>query len=216
MRNLLLVGAALIAGLSASANAYVTVHVEHSPATQAEIAPDAFSEDFGGATANEYTSSFGGSAIRAVFSGFGVANGASTLGAGQATIKLDRMVKYFGYRPDSLDGNNTVELFSKGKSLGYFNLVDTPEKAGAVSTALGSGLELMRTGGAFTYVNFFSDVAFDEIRFTQSAGNLSLDDVRVANVSAVPDVGTWGLLILGFGAVGAALRSRRVKGVRFA
>ena len=208
MRNALLLGAALAFGAATSANAaYVTVHVERSAATQAQIAPDAFVESFD-AAAPGFTSSFGGSAVQGVFNGFSFSGGASTLGAGQAELKLNRKVKYFGFRTDQLDGNNTIELLSNGKSLGTFNLVGSPQQAGFQGQSAESG---------YTYVNFFSDTAFDQVRFVQSAGNATFDDVRVGQVNAVPELTTWTMLILGFGAAGVALRrARRVKGVRFA
>ena len=209
MRNALLLGAALVFGAATSASAaYVTVHVERSAANQAQIAPDAFVERFDAATAGGFTSSFGGSAVKGVFSGFSFDGGASNLGAGEAEVKLDRKVKYFGFRTDQLDGNNTVELLSGGKSLGIFNLVGSPQQAGFEGQSAETG---------FTYVNFFSDTAFDQVRFVQSNGKAVFDDIGVGQVTAVPEAKTWTMLILGFGAAGVALRrARRVKGVRFA
>jgi hypothetical protein len=207
MRNALLLGAALFGAAMPANAAYITVHVERSAANQAQIAPDAFVESFD-AAAPGFTSNFGGSAVKGVFSGFSFNGGASALGAGQADVKLDRKVKYFGFRTDQLDGNNTVELLSGGKSLGTFNLVGSPQQAGFEGPSAESG---------YTYVNFFSDTAFDQVRFVQSAGNATFDDVSVGQVTAVPELTTWTMLILGFGAAGVALRrARRVKGVRFA
>lgn len=240
MRKLLLVGAAL-AGASAS-QANITVHIERSPAKQAMLMPNAATEDFTGPSGASFSSSFGGSPANAVFTGFTTGAGAATLGKGQAVIKFDRGVKYFGYRPGALDENNTVELFSKGQSLGFFNFVDSPLKTGIVGASLAWGIENMLAGMSnagstpFAYINFFSDQAIDEMRFTQASGSFSFDDVRVGDfesaqspamftpslvapsqVSAVPETGSWALMIFGFGAVGYALRRRhRVKGVRFA
>jgi hypothetical protein len=240
MRKLLLVGAALAGTTAAQAN--VTVHVERSPSKQAMLMPQASIEDFSSAQGTSFTSSFGGSPGNAVFTGFTAVNGAATLGAGQAVIKFDRGVRYFGYRPGALDENNTVELFSQGKSLGFFNFVDSPLKTGIVGASLAWSISNMLAGTSaapspFSYVNFFSDAAIDEVRFTQTSGTFSFDDVRVgdfeevvrrsavsslsvqafSHATAVPETSTWALMILGFGAVGFALRRRhRVKGVRFA
>jgi hypothetical protein len=223
MRNSLTLGAAalLLASLSASADAaYLTVHVETSSSRQAMIAPGAFTEDFSGTapSGDSFASTFGGTGPSAVFQGFsaGTASGTGTAfgtsafatASGAASVKLDRTVKYFGYRAAALDGNNTVELFSRGTSLGFFNLVGNAAAAGAAS-------DPSRLEGGFTYVNVFSDTAFDEVRFTQSAGSFALDDVRVNQVAPVPETGLWALMILGFGALGAALRFR-AKRVRVA
>ena len=218
MRNILLLGAAMAASLAGAAQAYVTVHVETSPTQQAGIMPESCVEDFGNASlgGGDYVSRFGGSGPSATFSGFeagsqsgaGASFGATPFAtaAGEATIKLDRMAKYFGFRTAELDGNNTIELFSNGTSLGYFNLVGSPAQAGFNGTGQST---------AYTYVNFFSDTAFDLVRFTQTSGQFRVDDVRVGQVNAIPEPATWGLMILGFGMLGAALR-RRAKGVRFA
>ena len=226
MRNsFMMAAAAAMASLSGAAQAYVTVHVETSRTAQAQIAAGAHVEDFSGAAATpSLVSGFGGSGVSGTFSGVGLdAAGSFAVVTDSATLKLDRMVKYFGYRAGELDGNTTVELFSDGTSLGFFNLVDSPERAGAVSLALGSAMANMLSGGApsagvssdFTFVNFISDIAFNEVRFTQSAGSFKFDDVSINTINAVPEPATWGMMIMGFGAAGAALR-RRTKGVRFA
>jgi hypothetical protein len=221
----------------------VTVHIERSPAKQAMLMPQASAEDFSGTTGASFVSTFGGSPASAAFTGFTTGGGAVTLGKGQAVIKFDRGVRYFGYRPGMLDENNTVELFSRGKSLGFYNFVDSPLKTGIVGASLAWSISNMLAGlkaadpTPFSYVNFFSDVPIDEVRFTQASGTFSFDDVRVGSfeevvrrsamsglasssftqVTAVPETSTWALMILGFGAVGYALRRRhRVKGVRFA
>lgn len=217
-KSLLLGAAALLVSLSASANAaFVTVHVETSSARQAGIAPGALLEDFSSASfaSGSFVSDFGGAGPAADFQGFSAGAPGSAFGGsafatsnGAASVKLDRAVKYFGYRTAALDGNNRIELFSHGESLGYFSLVSSAHDAGAPNNP-------SQLDGDFTYVNFFSDTAFDEVRFTQSAGSFALDDVRVNQVTPVPEAGLWALMILGFGALGAALRWRR-RAVRLA
>ncbi len=231
MRSFVLAAGAAVASVSGAAQAYVTVHVETSSTVQAEIAAGAHVEDFSGAgDAMPFVSGFGGSGISGTFTGVELgsgSDGAFGVVNHSATLKLDRMVRYFGYRTAALDGGNTVELFSNGVRLGSFNFVDTPQKAGVVGMAMGSAIESMLGGGqdsldgaanpaGFTFVNFISDIAFNEVRFTQSEGSFAFDDVSINRVDGIPEPTTWGMMILGFGAAGAALRHRRAKGVRFA
>jgi hypothetical protein len=206
-RGLMAIAAALAASIAVPAGAWVSVYVETSPTNQAAIAAGALVEDFGGATGAPYRSGIG-----ATFAGFGF-SGATATGAAfgssayastdsQASIKIDGLAKYLSFRTAALDGSDTMELFRAGRSLGFFNLVDSAVAAGfAGSTA--------RNEGPYTYVNFFSDEGFDEIRFTQSEGRFAIDDFAVGQVTAVPEVRTWTMLILGFGIMGAAFRMRR-------
>ena len=48
----------------------------------------------------------------------------------------------------------------------------------------------------------------DEVRLSGNTGNWVMDDLTYST-GVVPEPGTWALMILGFGATGAALRSRR-------
>jgi hypothetical protein len=227
MRKSVLFATAWFAALSGAAQAYVTVDVRNSAAEQALLNTGASTEHFNGVSADgAFTSTFGGSGVTGTFSGFTLSSPLAKSGFGssnhlvvteQASIILSKGVKYLGLRADALDGNNTIELLRGGHSLGWFNLVDTPEKAGMVSSKLASGIEKMmgwENGGPYTYVNFFTDESFDEIRFSQSAASFSLDDVAIAN--AVPEPATWAMMILGFGTAGAVLRRRQKQAVRFA
>lgn len=50
--------------------------------------------------------------------------------------------------------------------------------------------------------------------FSVTSGGLNIDNVLVngdANVSAVPEPATWAMMLIGFGIVGAGLRSRRTE-----
>lgn len=101
-------------------------------------------------------------------------------------------------------------------------------------------IELVRTGGASTFLTVPNTIGapdgsllfygvidtanpFDGIRFGNTASGddffgfdqLTIGDVR--QVAPVPEPATWGMMILGFGMIGAAARSRKVKTtVRFA
>ena len=68
-------------------------------------------------------------------------------------------------------------------------------------------------GQRLTVNNLTFDLApLSSFSFTPRAGSsgfVQFDNVRLSDVAAVPEPATWGLMILGFGAVGGALRRRR-------
>ena len=77
-------------------------------------------------------------------------------------------------------------------------------------------------GGAFDLggsgSNFFTAVAINNQLITQftiqALGNTVIEDVaqiRLGGVSAIPEPATWLMMILGFGMVGAGLRTMRRK-----
>jgi hypothetical protein len=187
-----IVGAALAASMAVPASAWVTLHVETSADRQASIAS--------GSTA------LGDSGVHTAVTGFAV-SGADTYAttSSSASLKLDRAAGYLSFRTGAFDGYDTIELFSHGQSLGYYNLVDS-------AAAAGFGTDPARYSGVSRYVNFWVDEGIDEVRFDRPAGSFSFDTVRVgqlAAVTAVPEVQTWAMLILGFGVMGTAFRMQR-------
>jgi hypothetical protein len=185
-------GAVLAACLAVPASAWVTVHVETSSERQASIAT--------GSTA------LGDSGLHASFTGLSVSTADAYATSGSsATLKFDRTAGYLSFRTGAFDGNDTIELFSHGQSLGHFTLVDS-------AAAAGFGSDPARYAGVSRYVNFWVDEGIDEVRFDRKAGSLAFDNVRVgqlAAVTAVPEVQTWAMLILGFGVMGTAFRLQR-------
>ncbi|HEU4967762.1 hypothetical protein [Sphingomonas sp.] len=183
---------ALAAGVAMPAAAWVTVHVETSPERQQAIAAGSQALDDAG--------------VDVTFTGFGsTGTDAYATTESNATLKLDRTAGYLSFRTGALDGSDTMELFSHGQSLGYYNLVDS-------AAAAGFGGDPARYSGLYRYVNFWVDEGIDEVRFSQNAGSFAFDQVRVgqlAAVTAVPEVQTWAMLILGFGVMGTAFRMQR-------
>lgn len=76
----------------------------------------------------------------------------------------------------------------------------------AVGSALGFGLANAPRFFASGYQGLV-----DEVRLTGSPGNWVMDDLTFTTgvTAAVPEPGAWALMILGFGAAGAALRAKR-------
>ncbi|WP_273676120.1 PEPxxWA-CTERM sorting domain-containing protein [Erythrobacter fulvus] len=104
----------------------------------------------------------------------------------------------------SIDRYNSVRIFTSDNPTGVVVL------ASQLGVALGANLDRnfsASTGNAsvfFTRVDFLS---------TQAA--FEIDNVAVKINSAVPEPGTWLLMILGLGAVGFAMRRRPTTSVRF-
>jgi hypothetical protein len=187
-----IVAAALAASMAVPAQAWVTVHVETSPDRQAAIAANSVA--------------LGESGVAVSFTGLTAqAGGGYATTGGSASLRLDRTAGYLSFLTGAFDGNDTIELFSHGHNLGYLTLVDS-------AAAAGFGSDPARYGGVYRYVNFFVDEGIDEIRFNRKAGSLAFSNVRegqLAAVTAVPEVQTWAMLILGFGVMGTAFRMQR-------
>lgn len=83
-------------------------------------------------------------------------------------------------------------------------------------TLVGSTFVLFNQNNIADQTIGISGISFDEAVFTFAnssfqAGNLAevVDNIRFSAVSAVPEPNTWAMMLVGFGAVGAAMRRRR-------
>jgi hypothetical protein len=70
-----------------------------------------------------------------------------------------------------------------------------------------AGAFTLSTSQATYYASGYGGL-IDEVRLSGSNGNWVMDDLTYST-GVVPEPGAWALMILGFGATGAALRSRR-------
>jgi PEP-CTERM motif len=74
------------------------------------------------------------------------------------------------------------------------------------------------TIAGFRFFGFSSTAAFSSVKIAAGNGNgvaetYNLDNLRIG---AVPEPATWAMLILGFGVIGGAMRTRQQAKVRFA
>jgi hypothetical protein len=130
--------------------------------------------------ASSYLAAFpSGDAPEAILSGFGGLFRAVSL--------------YWG----SIDSYNTLDLFSGGSLVGSVT-------GGEVSSWANGDQD---SGVTNRRVSLLSDVAFDAIGFRTGSNAFEVDNVSLA--AAVPEPASWALMILGFGAAGAALRTGR-------
>lgn len=119
-------------------------------------------------------------------------------------------------------GEITIFTFASPKTAfgGFFNL--TP---GGVAQSLRFFIDGVDIGsqvplvGGFQFFGFSSTTAFSQVKITAGSGpgvaeTYHLDNLRIAG--AVPEPATWAMLILGFGVIGGAMRTRQQAKVRFA
>ena len=131
-----------------------------------------------------------------------------------------------------IDGTNLVNMFVGSQSSVEITF-DAPVFAfgadfsrlndGAVRTQIsGAGESFVPpVDGGIRFFGFTSDTAFSNVRFENATGTtnsdgFSLDNVSFASaaVGAVPEPTTWAMMIIGFGAIGGAMRRRRKVNVK--
>jgi hypothetical protein len=125
----------------------------------------------------------------------------SVLGGGVANFTFEAALSSLGLDYGSADAYNTFVLFlSDGTSNTYSgqDIID-------IGTADGDQ-ESPRTNGRLTFTTS-GDVFITGLRLVSSQNSLEVDNFGVT--SAVPEPGTWAMMLLGFGAIGFSMRRRR-------
>jgi hypothetical protein len=118
-----------------------------------------------------------------------------------ANISLDS-VSSFQFDYGSIDSYNTITIFSTGADPIIIPGVNFANAADGNQVSPG-------TNGLFT-VSGTAGERFTGVRFASSRNSLEVDNVAVA--TAVPEPATWGMMLLGFGAIGFAMRRRKQAG----
>lgn len=187
-----------------------------------------------------FSTDFGGSPITATYTNVNIRNADQYGGAGNSgqyavaglgqnssysiefTKTGENGINYFGYWLSALDGGNKVEFWSGGSLLGTFDPADVIAfVGGAGSPYYGNPVTTQNSNEPYVFVNFYNTTGtFDKIVFTQpNTAGYESDNHTVGwyiqqggtPVPAVPEPSTWAMMILGFGAVGGAMRASRRK-----
>lgn len=129
----------------------------------------------------------------------------SVLGGGSWTTSFGP-TSVFSFVLGSLDTYNSVLLSFVGGGSQLFEGAQI--KGAATPTPLtNSGDQVIpATNGRVTYTVGGGDPLISGVTFLSTGNSMEVDDLAV---SAVPEPATWGLMLMGFAAVGRSMRARR-------
>ncbi len=118
-----------------------------------------------------------------------------------AILAVDSLVSSFSFDWGSVDRYNSINIFT---STGDFTVTggDLPPANGDQSS--------FGTNFRFT-AQFDAPTFLEDIQFVSTRNSFEFDNVSIA---AVPEPATWAFMILGFGAIGGAMRRQRKANVK--
>lgn len=140
--------------------------------------------------------------------GFGNSADGPGDGIGQTvnTVAGQKYTLTFGLSMENVSGTETADVMI-GNQLNQYTLVPN---------GLHNAFEELDAPFLTKTISYFATGSTTTIAFTTDANSLSfgnddpmIDGVTFSSASAVPEPATWTMLLIGFGAVGRMLRSRR-------
>lgn len=178
------------------------------------------------------TTSFGGSPITGTYTNVQINNADQYGGAGGTgkyavtfstagyslalTSTNANGVNYFGYYLTALDAGNQLTFYKNGNLVYTFSAADA---LAGLSSAYNGNPDQSGANGSqpYAFLNFYdTNGTFDQVVFQENpqGGGYESDNHTVGYystmsgtlISGVPEPTTWAMLIIGFGAIGFALR----------
>ena len=113
---------------------------------------------------------------------------------GGTTVSVDGAYNLFGFNAGNFFSSTGSSAITVNTNLGSYEFSPTVTYGGTALTFLG-----FKAGAGET---------ISSVRFYSTAA-LGGTDFQIGNVAGVPEPATWALMILGFGAVGGAMRRRQ-------
>jgi hypothetical protein len=121
---------------------------------------------------------------------------------------------------DNPSGNPFLITFAQNKSAFGLDLFQNFGGGSQSGSAAPFTVSFLLSGANVASYNFgvasgtgsffgFTGAIFDTVRVAQTNGYAVIDNVSFGTVAAVPETATWGMMIAGFGLMGAAMRNRR-------
>jgi hypothetical protein len=129
-----------------------------------------------------------------------VTNYETVLSNGLATLATSGLLTSFSFYLGSPDAYNTVTFYGLG---GYQQTLSGAAILGAAVNADGD----QGVGRRVSYD--FGTERVNRIVFASSGNSFEFDSLAGTVQAAVPEPATWGMMILGFGGIGALIRRRR-------
>jgi hypothetical protein len=120
----------------------------------------------------------------------------SVLGGGSATIALAKPVEGLEFDWGSIDGYNTLTVFTEGGSATVIpgtTFTNTPANGNQVAAGTNGLFKIFRTD------------KITGIELSSTTNSFEIDNLAVA----VPEPSTWAVMLVGFGGIGAMIRRRR-------
>lgn len=116
-------------------------------------------------------------------------------------------VNYFGLWISAIDDNNSLKIYSGGQTYDF----SPPTLISQLNASYfnnPNANQHWNAGEKYVFVNFQSTAPIEKIVFGGFGGGFESDNHTVG-FAAVPEPATWAMMIIGFGAIGSALRSNR-------
>ncbi|SIO13329.1 PEP-CTERM protein-sorting domain-containing protein [Parasphingorhabdus marina DSM 22363] len=197
----MLLGAAVLATSVAPANAAIVLsQSDIGVLDPGEIVVCDGVSDCGGALTGDYINFSSTQGNAAALPG-NSSSQIAVLGGDSATLLVNRLVSAVSFDWGSVDTYNTLNIFTTS---GNFTVTGND-----LPPANGNRID---QGTNFRFTATFDAPTFlQSLEFASSSNSFEFDNVGIA---AVPEPATWAFMILGFGAIGGAMRRQRKANVK--